>query len=78
VVKSFVDTILFGTLAIITFFVALWFKDYSFQNGYFAVKSPLLGWDGLIVWLCLMMPLRLVHKYIMDKLYGMAASLKSE
>lgn len=42
-VKSFVDTILFGALAIITFFVALWFKDYSFQNGYFAVKSPLLG-----------------------------------
>lgn len=69
-IKRLVDTFIFGMLAIATFYAALWFKDYSFENGYFGVQSEQFGWDGIIVWLCLMMSFRLVHKIILDKLFN--------
>lgn len=69
-IKRFVDTFIFGILAIIAFYAVLWFKEYGFENGYFGVKSKQLGWDGIIVWLCLMMSLRIVHKYIIDNLFN--------
>lgn len=54
-IAQFFQYMLFGLFSLLTLYISLEVKQFGFIKGWFSNEA--LGWDGMVLWFCIMMGL---------------------
>ena len=71
--KQMIQYMLFGLVALLTLYLSLEVKSYGFNQGWFS--NDYLGYDGVILWFCIMMGIITPVVLILRKLFGRKDSI---
>lgn len=56
--RNGLEYFLFAATGLVLLYFVAWAKHVSFEHGWFSSATDSLGFDGVVIWFCLMMAIR--------------------
>jgi hypothetical protein len=72
-IKQFIQYMLFGLIAFSTLYISFEIKSFGFTKNWFSNEN--LGWDGMILWACIMMGLSRLVAFSFRRVFGKENSI---